>query len=78
MFGGNPMAAMAVADVASQNPQVVGIVIIILLSVGCCVMSLFWTGPCIIICTCCIFICKSFFGSTEDFTVGSQKQKEGN
>ena len=78
MFGGNPMAAMMAADVASQNPQVAGIVIIILLSVGCCVMSLFWTGPCIIICTCCVFICKSCFGSTEDFIVGSQNDDNTN
>ena len=71
MFGGNPMAAMAVADVASQNPIIIVIILCIALCIFlapfCCLC--FW-------CCCCYWMC--FGSSSEDFTVGSQKQKERN
>tara|TARA_Y100000817_G_scaffold230479_1_gene182919 strand:- start:105 stop:326 length:222 start_codon:yes stop_codon:yes gene_type:complete len=73
MLGGNPMAAMAAADVVSQmNP----IIIIIILCVVLCILF----TPCFFICfilCCCYWTCCSPFDS-EDFTVGSQKDKDIN
>tara|TARA_B100000900_G_scaffold378430_1_gene362594 strand:+ start:312 stop:539 length:228 start_codon:yes stop_codon:yes gene_type:complete len=68
MLGGNPMVAMAAADIASQNP----IILVIALCIGLCVIL---APPCII-CSCCCFIFRSLWmpdgDDDEQFTVGSQ------
>tara|TARA_Y100000817_G_scaffold308176_1_gene295530 strand:- start:276 stop:485 length:210 start_codon:yes stop_codon:yes gene_type:complete len=68
MIGGNPMAVMSAAG---QNPMI-GIVICLCI---CCIGVPIACSPPLFICLCCCACC-GWGPFSEDFTVGSQNDKD--